>query len=459
MILIFAAHQAHAQIASQWIPDAQQQEILSRVRAILPAGSAIDQTSSSPTPDNWIALDHRGFEIDGRTGQQHKFQICFVPVDWVGIRMAGAERPLLVYWEGILLGTSYKIITNTEDVGLHQALQQMPAQTPSLINGGVFSARALFKDRIEELDRQTQELVDQFCHDRACRDEAAYSLIVLGIPARRIILDCAEHGTGRAQKYSIAVLGDWRWPDSLRILIGAASDPATPALTQKVVAMSLEAIADFSSGPALTTLLRTTEFSEAASMAAEALGRIRYEEAAPVILSRMEREPDSGRFAQALASLQYKPAIPAIEKMSKHETITSDWVLAEQHQTYLGWLSEVALMRLTADWGPPSAGIRILMLPPGHPVTKESVKTAVVIENVGTTDLDGVPTGSGQVIVDGKIFDEPQMTVINGNITLRVNDVQAREVDLSNLIATSGLHRVQYRFGTAESNTLVLRIP
>jgi hypothetical protein len=456
MIFLFAAHQAQAQSTTPWITDAQQQEILSRVRAILP-GYTIERTSSA-TPDGWNTADHRSFAVELRTGE-YRFRICFVPTDWVGIRMPDPKRQRIVYWEGILLGASYKAITNTLDVGVHQALQKMPALTPSLVNGGAFYARTLFKDRIDELDRQTQELVGQFCADRACRDEAAYSLIVLGVPARHVILDCAENGSGEAQRFSVSVLGDWRWPDSLRILNGLASDPATVPETQKVVAMSLGAIADFSSGSALTTLLRTTTFSEAAEMAAEALGRIRYEEAAPAILTRMERAPNPSRFAQALASLRYKPAIPVIAKMSRFQTFSGDWILAEQQRSYLGWLPEIALMRLSGDWGTPSDGIRLLLLPPGHSVTKEAFKTAVVVENIGSTDVDVVPHGSGHVIVDGNTFDEPHMTVINGNITLRVNDVRAREVDLSNLISTPGLHRVQYRFGTAESNTLILRIP
>jgi hypothetical protein len=401
-------------------------------------------------------LDRRGFEIDGENGE-HKFQIWFLPLDWLGIRIPRANRLVPVYWEGVLAGNQYKIITDSEDGAVHRALDQLPARAPSLVNVPVFLAGYLFKDRIEEVDANTQALVRQFCHDEACLDEAARSLIVLGVPARGIILDRAEHGTGAAQEFCVSVLGNWKWPGTLPILIGLASDPATPPQTQKVAAWALESIGDPSSGPALALLLHNTEFSEAAAMAAEALGRIRYEEAAPAILSWMVRAPNEARFAQALASLRYKPGIANISILCQTQTFSSDWILAAVTRTYLGWLPEIALMRLTGAWGPVSDGVRLLLLSPSRSLARESIKAAVVIENIGVTDLD-ILASPGHVIVDGRNFDEPA-TIINGNVTLRINDVAPREIDLSHLIKTSGDHRIEYRLGTATSNMLILRVP
>jgi hypothetical protein len=48
---------------------------------------------------------------------------------------------------------------------------------------------------------------------------------------------------------------------------------------------------------------------------------------------------------------------------------------------------------------------------------------------------------------------------MDGNITLRVNDVAAHAIDLSGLIADGGLHRVEYQLGTANSNQLSLQVP
>ena len=75
--------------------------------------------------------------------------------------------------------------------------------------------------------------------------------------------------------------------------------------------MSLNSIADPSSGPALLKGLRVISWPEAEEQTAEALGRIHYELAAPEILSRMQSEPREARqqvyFARALASLRYQP--------------------------------------------------------------------------------------------------------------------------------------------------------
>ena len=164
------------------------------------------------------------------------------------------------------------------------------------------------------------------------------------MPARGIILDRAKHGTGIAQEFCVSVLGNWKWPGTLPILIGLASDPATPPRTQKAAAWALESIGDPSSGPALAMLLHNTEFSEAAEMAAEALGRIRYEEAAPAILSWMVRAPNYSRFAQALASLRYKPAIANIAILCQIQTFSSDWILVDRYLSFLPLVS-VALPR------------------------------------------------------------------------------------------------------------------
>jgi hypothetical protein len=129
--------------------------------------------------------------------------------------------------------------------------------------------------------------------------------------------------------------------------------------------------------------------------------------------------------------------------------------LRQQQDAYLGWLPEIALMRLNEPWGAESNGIRLLLLPPDRLVPPGPVGVVAVIENVGDQDLDILGT-TGQVIVDDKEYAHRDSVIADGNITLRVGDVYARTIDLSGLITGAGLHHAEYRLGTANSNSFTL---
>ena len=250
--------------------------------------------------------------------------------------------------------------------------------------------------------------------------------------------------------------------DNVRVLGDVVSNPLASPQVQKYAAMSLNSIADPSSGPALLRALHTISWPEAAEQTAETLGRIRYEIAAPEVLSRMKSEPHEARqqvyYARALASLRYKPAVPAIEQLCKTTKFSGDWALKEQQDEYLGWVPEIALMRLTASWGPPSDGIRLLLLPSENPAMHGQIRVVAVVENVGDRDLDILGAPGGDVIVDGTRYHRDSV-ITDGSITLRVNDVAVHAIDLSGLIAEGGPHRVEYQLGTANSNQLTVEIP
>jgi hypothetical protein len=220
-----------AQDTAPWITSEEQQQILQRLRVVLPLGSIITGTSSNRTPDEWYTLDSRAFEIDGRNGG-HNFRIWFLPRDWIGIRLVSLGRPRLVYWEGVLLGSDYKTVTDTESVPVYEAIGRLGMSTPSLINGGWKTAQEVYKDRLPEVAEQAELLMTRFCKDDPCKEEAAYSLIVLGVPARSITLDCAEHATGRAQEFCVSALGFWKGRDSVRTLEKVISDRATSPRVQ-----------------------------------------------------------------------------------------------------------------------------------------------------------------------------------------------------------------------------------
>jgi len=443
--------------AVHWITSEEQDQIVRRVRVVLPAGSIITATSLNRTPEDWYTLDSRGFEIDGQQGQD-EFRIWFLPRDWIGIRRFAADRPRLVYWEGVLLGSNYKTVTDTDSVPVYEAIERLGMSTPSLVNSGWGTAQEIYKDRLPEVAEQAKLLITRFCKDDRCKEEAAYSLIVLGVPAKGITMDCAEHATGRAQEFCVSALRYWKGQDSVRVLERVISSPTSSSRVQYYAAFSLEQIADPSAGPTLLKALHTVSHPEAAAHVSAALEKIHYAPAAPEILAQLEKESDpvyQPYYAKALATLRYQPAVPAIQKLCRTTEFSADWIWKEQ--TDLCWSAGIALLRLTASWGQPSNGIRLLLLAPHDARLSAPIQVTAIIENTGDRPLDILAT-SGDVIVDGKTYSHRDTLIASGGITLRVNDVTVRPIVLTGLITDGGLHEVEYRLENAISNQLTLNV-
>lgn len=442
-----------------WISNEKQEQILHRLRDVLPPGSVITATYLDRTPDDWCTVDSRGFEIDGQNGE-HNFRIWFLPRDWIAVRRVATSRARLVYWEGVLLGPEYKTITDTDSVPVYEAIQKSGMSTPSLINSGWRTAQEVYKDRLPEVAEQVESLMTRCCKDDPSRGEAAYSLIVLGVPAKSVTLDCAEHATGRAQEFCVSALGFWKGQDSLPVLERVISNPATSPRVQNYAAISMDWIGDPSAGPALLKSLPNVAHPVAAAHVAAALEAIHYAPAAPEILAQLGKESDpfyQVYYAKALATLRYQPAVASIRKLCKTTHFTAEWISAKQQETYLGWVAEIALMRLTEPWGPPSNGLRLLLLPPDNPRLPAPINVVVIIENVGDRDLNILDT-PGEVIVDGKTYLHRETLDAEGSIALRVNDVAVRWIGLTGLITDPGLHKVEYRLENATSNRLTLDV-
>src|SRR5688572_5086011 len=182
LLLVTGAIPTTAQ-TSDWITRSQQDEILAGIRKALPRGWVVSQGPMGRTPVDWYTLDERGYQIEGVNGAQ-TFQTWVLPKDWIGIRKILPDRPRIVYWEGVLLGRDFKTITNADRERTYEALHDALGNTTSLINSGWGDSQKIFKDRMAEIDKHAQTLLDRFCRDQACRDEAAHSLVVLGVPAR-----------------------------------------------------------------------------------------------------------------------------------------------------------------------------------------------------------------------------------------------------------------------------------
>src|SRR5439155_689328 len=158
----------------------------------------------------------------GKNGDQ-TFRVWFVPRDWIGIqpgRMPRREG----YWEGVLMDQQYKTLVPAgpffsyeaqDAVPIYAALRSMRMELTSLVNGGWSASMTVFGGRLDDVDQQAQHLVRQFCNTRVCVDSAAYSLIILGVPARTVTLECAEHAADLPQAYCADELGYWNVSESL----------------------------------------------------------------------------------------------------------------------------------------------------------------------------------------------------------------------------------------------------
>lgn len=448
-----------------WITPEEQTRLAYGLAAKLPPGWTLTSGGLGHVPDGWRSLDLRTFEMHGKNAAQ-SFRVWFLPVDWIGIRQPDPVRTRTVYWEGVLMDRRYKTITVSDLAAIHEAVHATGMNTPSLINSGWGEGAALFKDRLTDIDQQTQELAGRFCSTSACVDEAAYSLIVLGVPAKTLTLNCAEHGAGVAQAFCASALGYWGGPESVRVLNALVSAVSTPPRVRWYAASALEKIADPTSGPSLLQGLQLTPDADrnSASAIASALGRIRYAPAGPALLARLAGERDRGEqilYAGLLADMRYAPAIPAIETLCEVTTISSDWMIAHISHGE----PELALLRIKGPWGQPSDGIRLLILPPENPLASRPIQVAALIENAGDSDLVTGPGSSvgflsiaGIWIVDGREYTNVDRPLFDGVMTLRVNGASVRSVDLSSLLSTPGTHSVQYRLLTAISNLLTIQV-
>jgi len=405
-VLLVPTLQSVSQVSTAWITPEEQAKLVRDVSAHLPAGWVVVRQELNRTPSGWYTTDTRGFEIEGRNGDQ-AFHVWILPNDWIGIRRA---KPIRGRWGAEVFGTpNFKAIVDA-DYPVYHALEPLQKSSVSLVNGGQLTQT--FRDRMDEVEKKTQELINRYCNDQTCRDEAAYSLIVLGVPARKIFLDCAEHGSGEPQEVCAEALGPMKDAASRQVLERVVSSPATSSATRRAAAYSLQQIGNASSGPALLEGLRNAPWSDAMTAIVSALEDLQYEPAAPEILRRMESDPEPSVFEwwfiRALASLRYTPAIPAIQMRCRTTELSSEWILEEARVRKSVDLDvpEISLLRLTAAWGRPSEGIRILLVAPATLPETGRIQVAVLMENGGSYTNNSLLMAffSGSVIVDGVLF-------------------------------------------------------
>jgi hypothetical protein len=456
-LTVLCGHLFAQALPTPWISSAKQAELVAGLRSTLPAGSTLTPRGLGALPDEWLSQDRRTFQIDGRNGEQ-SFRIWYLPLDWIGIRRPARDRTVTVYWEGILANSTYKSIT-IGDTAIHNAVHATGMNTPSIANGGWRDVPRVFGSRLSEVEAATRDLVARYCMTRECADEAALSLIVLGVPARAVTRDCAREGSGRAQELCASVLGYWGERDDVPLLNALVAHPAISAAVRQSAAFSLMNLADGSSGPALRQALQAMPLDDQSGSVTviRAIGRIRHTAAGPDLLVRLitERNPFLQReLAKALADVRYVPSVPAVRRLCRTPEISSEWIAANATHGDQDALPEMALLRLTGSWGAPTDQIRVLVLPPARMTVSGPIEVAAVIENVGDAGLASLRMTRGMWIVDGKEYSDIDRPMYDGNMNVPVNSLDVRIVDLSSAIRTPGTHSFSYRLLGATSNAV-----
>ena len=167
--------------------------MLWRLKSALPPDWSITRTERGSAPDDWHTFDKTGFMVECRKGDK-TFHVWVLQRNWIGIRKPDRIRLRLTSREDILRGEGFVMITNCTDTELQEALHKVNPTSERW-----HDAEEAFKGQFEEADRKVWQLIHQYCKDQVSRNEAAYSLIRLGIPAKNIFLKCALDGQGEAR--------------------------------------------------------------------------------------------------------------------------------------------------------------------------------------------------------------------------------------------------------------------
>jgi hypothetical protein len=198
-------------------------KLLSDLRAALPEGWTVERSARDVAPDDWYTNDGPGLFVEGR-GPGGTFRIWFVPEDWVGIRKVDARSARSTYWEGVLLGRGYKSLT-MGPVAIQEAVRKLGMQTPSLVNSGWGEAERIWGTRWSLADDKARALIAAHAPDEGSFSEAAHSLVVLGVPARAVLLRAAAEARGEEREFAVSALGHFSGAEVTSALGKAVNDP------------------------------------------------------------------------------------------------------------------------------------------------------------------------------------------------------------------------------------------
>jgi hypothetical protein len=439
-----------------------QAKLKKAVEGILPDGWTITKTSAGVTPSDWeTSTPKAGFLIEAGDSNGATAQVFILPRDWIGIRKLKNQAPRTCYWEGILVGDTYKTITASSDDKIQERVHDLfgrgSMSTPSLVNSGFDQAMEIFKDKCKEADQTAQALIKDHCNTPKEFTEAAHSLIVLGVPAKSVFLRAARDVESDDKDLFCSALGYIGGEEAIGVLCDIVVDERVPDYRRKYAVMALDGHTDKRIGPALVKALKNLRNEEAIEAVARLPIIVRYQPAAPELISalkRMESSYSKADVAQALAALRCKEAVPEIKKLL--EDLQKD----KQAFEFEGRKVELALLRLTADWGKPSKDVRLLVVAPEKVALGDKIQVRMYEENIGQQILESLYTPQLELEVNGKPLTENKDLFVYDGPGSRTHpgEVKHMSLDLSSYLKKSGTYKLRYVVGDARSAEITIRI-
>jgi len=488
-----------ATFAARAIPEEEALLLVEKLRRVLlPLGWEITGTKPGVAPGDWHTFDPVGFLVEGRKGDD-AFSVCFLPSDWIGIASTSLEPLRSRGLMSILLNSRYKAITVSTERRMPRALRKLEFPdvtegnvtyfeglgTASLVNSGWWRIERGFRGRFDEAQGIAERLIREHSHDEASRDEAAYSLVVLGVPAKNVFIERAVKGGGRAREFCISALGYFGGENSVEVLCRILEDPGAPWQCRQSAASSLRQIGDPAAGPSLVAaldgaegdllhrisraigqigyepagpkfveLLESVENPHSLSYIARAVERIGYRPAAPKLLSVLVAAEDHSlqvACADALAALRYTEAVPAIRDLAGNEQVKNWW----------GKTAKEALIRLTTPRGEPSEEARLILVAPQDAVAGKGMNVKLYVENLTNRNIDVTHyvMTDGTLVVNGERRENRYIVGAWGPSTsLQPVRAWAFDYDLSQEITTPGRYSVKYEARGAVSNEVVFDV-
>jgi hypothetical protein len=161
-----------------------------------------------------------------------------------------------------------------------------------------------------------------------------------------------------------------------------------------------------------------------------------------------------GKLAEALAAFRCKEAIPEMRRWQQELQKTR-----KKPKHPLGGV-DLALLRLTGDWGEPGDSARLFVVPPEQPRLGEKMELIIYLENSGTEHFEIMPIPREIGLrVDGQEVFKERMLSINGMVgRLDPGGVWSFTCDLTPYVKMPGRHRAQYVDHGARSNEVTFTV-
>ncbi len=424
---------------------------------ILPAGWTITRTAPDVVPDGWVSEHAAGLLVEATRGHDTA-RVWFLPRDWIGIRRPDPARTWPNYWEGILSDDDVTTITVSTEETIPDLLWRSHLSTLSIVNSDWDAAERVWRGRFDQAEAAAERLVAAHCRSPAALDEAAHSLIVLGVPAASVFRRVAAGGSGEGQRFSISALGHFPGDATVAVLAAVLSSPSTSEDARGSAGFAAGRLRAAALGPPLLEAFRLSRDVDARCLLVGGIAELRHAPAGDTLLESMAATEDlcfQATLADTLAILRHRPATAAIRALAEGP-VPAAWPGApEAFDDFVRSKARTALLRLTGDWGAPAEGVRFLLEGPARVEAGEPVVVTLHVENVGDAVQSYFRALEGAIHIDG-VARVRRPGPCDGFDSLYPDALWSTPEYLDEWLRAPGPHRVFYERGAGRSNVLTI---